>query len=161
MFDGISPNHRIFGSMFDQAKTSVARTAQEEEDARERMETCVASLPLKNGLLLRNEEGIWKLCRTFALKFFGSMFDAKAIHAQIPSNIEPNYHLNDVLGMLKVQVWILIARSWIAGLRHLVLQISLPRRLLMQGIFQILLRGRPRVRLWCNSNSHVSPLFSS
>ncbi|MEO6887900.1 MAG: hypothetical protein ABI456_02430 [Ktedonobacteraceae bacterium] len=103
MFDGISPNHRIFGSMFDQAKTSVARTAQEEEDARERMETCVASLPLKNGLLLRNEEGIWKLCRTFALKFFGSMFDAKAIHAQIPSNIEPNYHLNDVLGMLKVQ----------------------------------------------------------
>ncbi len=28
-----------------------------------------------------------------SLKNFGSMFDAEAIHAQIPSNIEPNYHL--------------------------------------------------------------------
>src|SRR6266480_173899 len=26
-----------------------------------------------------------------SLKNFGSMFDAEAIHAQIPSNIEPNY----------------------------------------------------------------------
>jgi hypothetical protein len=47
MFDGISPNHRIFGSGFDQAKTSVARTAQKAEDARERMQTCIASFPLK------------------------------------------------------------------------------------------------------------------
>jgi len=39
MFDGISPNHRIFGSRFDQTRTSVARTAQAAEDARERMET--------------------------------------------------------------------------------------------------------------------------
>jgi hypothetical protein len=52
MFDGNSPNHRIFGSRFDQARTSVARTAQEAEDARERMETCIASFPLKNDLLL-------------------------------------------------------------------------------------------------------------
>ena len=28
-----------------------------------------------------------------SLKNFGSMFDAEAIHAQIPSNIEPNYHV--------------------------------------------------------------------
>src|SRR5438874_2323588 len=27
-----------------------------------------------------------------SLKNLGSMFDAEAIHAQIPSNIEPNYH---------------------------------------------------------------------
>jgi hypothetical protein len=52
MFDGISLNHRIFGSGFDQAKTSVARAAQEAEDARERMEICIASFPLKNSLLL-------------------------------------------------------------------------------------------------------------
>jgi hypothetical protein len=51
MFDGISPNDRRFDSMFDQAKTSVARPAQEAEDARERMETCIASFPLKNDLL--------------------------------------------------------------------------------------------------------------
>src|SRR2546421_12885354 len=28
-----------------------------------------------------------------SLKNFGSMFDAEAIHAQIPSNIEPNYQI--------------------------------------------------------------------
>jgi hypothetical protein len=52
MFDGICPNPRIFGSMFDQARTSVARTAQEAKDASERMETCIASFPLKNDMLL-------------------------------------------------------------------------------------------------------------
>src|SRR6266566_4756869 len=29
-----------------------------------------------------------------SLKNFGSMFDAEAIHAQIPSNIEPNYQID-------------------------------------------------------------------
>ena len=52
MFEGIGFNHRIFGSGFDQAKTSVACTAQEAEDARERMETHIASFTLKDGLLL-------------------------------------------------------------------------------------------------------------
>jgi hypothetical protein len=52
MFDAIRPDHRIFGSRFDQARTCVARPAQEAEDARERMETCIASFPLKNDLLL-------------------------------------------------------------------------------------------------------------
>ena len=42
----------IFGSMFDQARTSVARAAQEAEGARERMEIRTASFPLKNDLLL-------------------------------------------------------------------------------------------------------------
>jgi hypothetical protein len=52
MFDGIKPNPRIFGSRFDQTRTSVARPAQEAEDAREQMETCIASFPLKNDMLL-------------------------------------------------------------------------------------------------------------
>ncbi len=38
MFDGISLNDRILGSRFDQARTSLARTAPEAEDAKERME---------------------------------------------------------------------------------------------------------------------------
>src|SRR5437588_849081 len=33
-----------------------------------------------------------------SLKNFGSMFDAEAIHAQIPSNIEPNYQVVGKLG---------------------------------------------------------------
>jgi hypothetical protein len=52
MFDRIRANHRIFGSMFDQARISVARTAQEAKGARERMEIRTASFPLKNDLLL-------------------------------------------------------------------------------------------------------------
>jgi hypothetical protein len=43
MFDGISLNARIFGSMFDQAGTSPARPAPGAEDARERMEIRHAS----------------------------------------------------------------------------------------------------------------------
>lgn len=55
MFDGISLNHRFFGSMFDQARTSVARTAQEAEGARERMEIGRAPFIVGNDLLLENE----------------------------------------------------------------------------------------------------------
>jgi hypothetical protein len=43
---------RFFGSMFDQARTSAARAAQEAEGARERMKIRTASFPLKNDLLL-------------------------------------------------------------------------------------------------------------
>src|SRR6266566_2259379 len=39
-----------------------------------------------------------------SLKNFGSMFDAEAIHAQIPSNIEPNYHHHDPLTSLRLCV---------------------------------------------------------
>jgi len=52
MFDGNSLNPRFLGSMFDQARTSMARTAQEVSDAREQMEIHTASFPLKNDLLL-------------------------------------------------------------------------------------------------------------
>ncbi len=44
----------------------MARPTLEAKDARERTQICTASFPLKNDLLLRNEEGVWKLCRTFA-----------------------------------------------------------------------------------------------
>src|SRR5260370_3942451 len=70
MFDGIIFNDRIFGSMFDQARTSVARTAPGAEHVREQMEIRTAPFPLKNDLLLQNEEDIWKSCRTFAPKNF-------------------------------------------------------------------------------------------
>src|SRR5450755_3954793 len=56
----------FLGSRFDQARTFVARPTPEAKDARERTQICTASFPLKNDLLLRNEEGVWKWCRTFA-----------------------------------------------------------------------------------------------
>src|SRR5438270_13218242 len=37
-----------------------------------------------------------------SLKNFGSMFDAEAIHAQIPSNIEPNYQLDRPIQVVEV-----------------------------------------------------------
>ena len=43
--------------MFEQGRTSVARTAPEAEYARERMEICHASFPLKNDLLGKWAEG--------------------------------------------------------------------------------------------------------
>ena len=53
MFDGIIFNHRIFGSMVDQARTSVARTAPGAEHVREQMEIRTAPFPLKNDLLFQ------------------------------------------------------------------------------------------------------------
>jgi len=47
MFDGISPNARILGSMFEQAKNSVIRTAPGAEDAKQQAEICSASLTCK------------------------------------------------------------------------------------------------------------------
>src|SRR2546429_8321769 len=78
MLDGISPNHRIFGSRFDQTRTSVARTAQAAEDARERMETYVASFPLKmvNRLKVRPKVSVDSLCVEPSAKIFrGRRFD--------------------------------------------------------------------------------------
>ena len=47
MFDGISLNHRILGSRFDQAKNSVIRTAPGAEDAKQQAEICSVSLTCK------------------------------------------------------------------------------------------------------------------
>src|SRR5947209_1248094 len=47
MFDAISPNDRQLGSMFDQAKNSVNRTAPGAEDAKQQAEICSVSLTCK------------------------------------------------------------------------------------------------------------------
>jgi hypothetical protein len=52
MFDGICPSDRILTSLFDQARTSVAHTAPEAEDAWEQMEIRHTSFLLKKDLLL-------------------------------------------------------------------------------------------------------------
>jgi hypothetical protein len=61
----------FFGSRFDQAKISVARTALEAEDARERAEIRMASFPLKNDLLSRNKEACGSCVEPSSLKNFG------------------------------------------------------------------------------------------
>ena len=55
MFDGICPNDRIFGSRFEQGRTSMTRTAPGAEDAKQRMEICTASFVLKNDMYSTNE----------------------------------------------------------------------------------------------------------
>jgi len=40
-----------------------------------------------------------------SLKNLGSMFDAEAIHAQIPSNIEPNYQQAENLGTIEAAAY--------------------------------------------------------
>jgi hypothetical protein len=81
----------FFGSRFDQAKISVARTTLEAEDAREWAEIRTASFPLKNDLLSWNKEACGSCVEPSSLKIFGSMFDTGAIYAQIPSKIQPIY----------------------------------------------------------------------
>lgn len=48
MFDGINPNLRIFGSRFEQARTSVVCTAPMDEDARGHLETVSVSFTRTN-----------------------------------------------------------------------------------------------------------------
>src|SRR6266550_709265 len=70
-----------------------ARTAQEAEDARERMENCIASFPSKTICCYKMRKACGSCVEPSPLKIFGLMFDAEAIHAQNPSNIQPNYHI--------------------------------------------------------------------
>jgi hypothetical protein len=74
------------------AYVPVARTAQEAEDAREQMQICIALLYRKIVCCYEMGKAYGSGVEHSPSKFFGSMFDAAAIHAQIPSNIEPNYH---------------------------------------------------------------------
>ena len=79
MFDEISLNHRILGSMFDQAMNHPACTAPGAKDARQKEVNLYCSFHTENTLLSGNEEEKWKTCRTFTPNFLGSMFDAIAL----------------------------------------------------------------------------------
>ncbi len=58
MFDGMASNDRILRSRFDQARTSVARTALGAEDARERMEIRHTSFLLKMVCYYEMSQGV-------------------------------------------------------------------------------------------------------
>src|SRR5947209_20487700 len=85
-----------------------ARTAQEVEDARERMENCIASFPSKTICCYKMRKACGSCVEPSPLKIFGLMFDAEAIHAQNPSNIQPNYHVT----MDNLMKLVLAALEW-------------------------------------------------
>ena len=69
MFDGICLNPRMLPSRFKQARTSVARSAPEAEDASERMEIRHTSFLLKNGLFYKILQSV-EVVSNFQRKFF-------------------------------------------------------------------------------------------
>ena len=79
MFDGISLNDRMLGSMFDQAMNHLACIAPERKMRGKREVNLSCSFHTENTLLSGNEEEKWKTCRTFTPNFLGSMFDAMAL----------------------------------------------------------------------------------
>jgi hypothetical protein len=92
MFERISLNRRILGSIFDQANNSLIRPTPRAEEMREGMETCIASFLHKIICYHEMRKTSGSYVEVSPQIFLGSMFDAEVIYAQIPSNIEPIYH---------------------------------------------------------------------
>src|SRR6266567_2295682 len=91
MFDGIRLNARIFGSMFDQGRTSVVRPAPSVEDTRQHMKIGRASFISGNDLLLENEPECGNRVEHSAQFFWAECSPLWPSAQHFRSIIQPNY----------------------------------------------------------------------
>src|SRR6266571_5134935 len=106
IFDGISPNHQIVGSMFDPAKTLCFIPLWEPKMPGNKQKSVVYLLHEKSYAITKYVT-VWKSRRTLSPTFLGSMFDTMAlspvfafdVSAQLPDLPQMDTHRAERVGI--------------------------------------------------------------